>query len=101
YVARDTREQNGWTWIEEEKKPGKCRLLGTNEYGLKTGDYSIMGLEDKLCIERKNGFSELFGNYSPKDHRERFEREMERMMEVPHRYILIETNLNYDTLGLS
>ena len=99
-IIRDTREQKGWVFDEEEKKSGKCRITGTTEIKLDTGDYSIKGLEHLITIERKNGFSELFGNLGNKTSRIRFEKEIDRMSSIPHCYILVETNLSKDTLGL-
>lgn len=37
----------------------------------------------------------------PKENKDRFEREMEKLRDIPHKYILIETTLNKDTLGMS
>lgn len=99
-VIKDTREQQGWEFSLEEKKPGNCQLTNFEIGKLDTGDYSIKGLEHLVTIERKNGFSELFGNLGSSVSRQRFEREMERMAAIPYSYILVETNLNYDTLGL-
>lgn len=100
-IIRDTREKEGWVWEPEEKKPGKVRIAGMEVAGLTAGDYSIVGAEHIVRIERKNGFGELFGNMSPKSHKERFEREMEKLEDIPLKYIVIETSLNEDTLGLS
>lgn len=99
-VIKDTREQQGWEFEEEEKRPGKCRLTSMISGKLDTGDYSVKGLEDIFSIERKNGFSELFGNLGGKVARERFIREMERMSKIKHPFILVETSLNEDTMGL-
>ena len=46
-VVRDTREQQGYFF----KKFNTCQ--GTVQRKLDTGDYSILGMEDKVCIERK------------------------------------------------
>ena len=100
-IIRDTREKNGWFFDEEEKKPGKYRVVGTVVDTLDAGDYSIKGYEKLVRIERKNGFCELFGNFSPKDNNERFIREMEKLKDIPHKYILIESQLTDDILGLS
>jgi len=100
-VLRDSREQEGWFWEPEEKKSGRCCIANTEVVGLKQGDYTLKGLEDTFVIERKFGLQEVFGNYYKKEYRERFERELERMQDIAHKYILIETNLNNDTLGLS
>lgn len=70
---------------------------------LKTGDYSFMvkkNLElgflvdtyfsDELCIERKNGVSEIAGNMVEKD--DRFLKELNRMINIKDVYILIEND---------
>lgn len=100
-IIRDSREQNGWFFDEEEKKPGKHRIAGTVINGLDTGDYSVFGHTDLIRVERKNGFQELFTNNSPKENKERFEREVERLSHFPYAIIMIETNLTLDVCGLS
>lgn len=100
-IVRDTREQNGWTWTQEEKRPGRVQIVGTEVTGLDAGDYSIVNALELIRIERKNGFGELFGNYSPKEHKDRFEREMVKFADVRHKYILVETLLTTDTFGLT
>lgn len=55
--------------------------------GLKTGDYSIVGHEDKICFERKSVpdlVGTLIGGH------ERFLREMDRMKDYEVKYILVE-----------
>jgi hypothetical protein len=37
----------------------------------------------------------------PKDHELRFHREMEKLRDIPHKYILVESNINSDILQLS
>jgi len=100
-IIRDTREQQGWIFEPEEKKPGKIRVLGTETATLDAADYSVKGYEDLIRIERKNGFGELFCNMSPKAHKERFEREMEKLRHIPYKYIIVETVLSDDALCLS
>lgn len=71
------------------------------EKALKTGDYSLMieacpelgfikdvYFTDELCIERKNGVDELAGNIKERD--ERFLKELNRMINIEHCYLLIE-----------
>jgi ERCC4-type nuclease len=60
--------------------------------GLKTGDYSIEGLEDKVCVERKS-HGDAYGTIG--QGRERFERELERMAIMEYAAIVIEASL-YD-----
>lgn len=55
--------------------------------GLKTGDYSVSGYEDRLCFERKatgDAVSTLINGHT------RFLKEMERMRDFEVNYILIE-----------
>lgn len=103
-IKTDSREQNPWMFPVETKESQKSKasmIIGSEVVGLNAADYTIKGFEDIIRIERKNGFGELFGNYSPKANRERFEREMDKLIDIKHKYILIETALNKDTLGLS
>jgi ERCC4-type nuclease len=57
---------------------------------LKTGDYSIKGLEDKITVERKT-LIDLFGSVGTG--RKRFEREMQRMSEFDYAALVIESSL--------
>ena len=57
---------------------------------LDTGDYSIVGLEDMLCIERKNGIAEFYRNIT----QERFENELERMRAFKYRFLVLECSLS-------
>ena len=58
---------------------------------LDTGDYSLVGLEDKICIERKGCVEEVAINFGKK--KKQFLAEIERMKEFPHRFILLEFTL--------
>lgn len=97
------REQTPWTFSKEDKVHSgfKSIVIGSVVDSMDAADYSIVGYEDIIRIERKNGFGELFGNYSPKTNRERFEREMEKLRDVKHKYLIIETSLTKDSLCLS
>lgn len=81
-VVIDTREKSPWCFSSSS-------ILGTEYRKLDTGDYSVVGLEDKLCIERKRNVTELAGNI----HEKRFARELERMQDYPYRYLLLESSL--------
>jgi len=84
-IIRDTREQTGWNWIASEY------CVGTIVTKLDTGDYSLGGLEDRLCIERKRSVSEFATNIVEK----RFTRELERMAEFPVAFLICEFDM-YD-----
>lgn len=81
-VIKDTREQDGWFFSDYDKCEGM--ELGT----LLTGDYTLKGYEDIVCIERKASVSEIAMNLGRK--KEAFYNEIERMRDFPFRYILLE-----------
>lgn len=83
-VIRDSRERVGfWNFPEDS------RCLGTEVGKLDTGDYSIAGLEDKLCIERKKTISEICNNMNE----DRFTDELKRMEKFKYKYIILEFDL--------
>ena len=88
-IIRDTREKEGYTFEPVETRYHTCKGMVTQK--LDTGDYTLEGLEDKLCIERKSSVAEFAGNVGQDRHR--FMREIERMKEFPHRYIVLELSL--------
>ena len=56
--------------------------------GLYTGDYSIAGLESVVTVERKS-LDDLLGCIGQE--RERFDREMIRILAYPHKMLIIES----------
>ena len=84
-VIRDTREQEGYYFSEFNT------CAGMVDRKLDTGDYSIDGLEDKICIERKGCVEELAQNLGSK--KQTFLREIERMQDFPHKFIILEFSL--------
>ena len=84
-VIKDTREQTGYYF----NKFNMCD--GMIEKKLDTGDYSIEGLEDKVCIERKASVAELAINLGKDKHR--FFAEIERMKPFQHKYIVLEFSM--------
>lgn len=81
-IIQDTREQKPWdfSFYDECEK----QVIRT----VKTGDYTIEGLEDKICIERKRNSSEIAFNLGQKY--KPFERELERMRSFTFKYIICE-----------
>lgn len=59
-VIQDTREQKGWYFSEYDK----CN--GMEQGSLKTGDYTLKGFEDMVCIERKFSVEEIATNLGKK-----------------------------------
>ena len=77
-VAIDTREQKPYRFPRSEVMT------------LATGDYSVVGLEDRIAIERKtkeDAYSSLGQG------RARFERELQRLSRFDYAAIVIETSL--------
>ena len=85
FVIKDTREQEGYYF----GKYNTC--AGMVERKLDTGDYSIEGLEDKICVERKGCVEELAQNLGQKKHA--FLNEVERMKPFPHKFMVLEFSL--------
>ena len=57
---------------------------------LKTGDYSIAGMEDRVTIERKS-LADLYSTLGK--HRARFEREHQRMAEMEFAAVVVESSM--------
>lgn len=77
-VAIDTREQKPYRFARSEVKT------------LASGDYSIVGLEDRIAVERKtkqDAYSSLGQG------RARFERELQRLSRFDYAAVVIETSL--------
>ena len=89
-IIRDTREQNGYSFTPYDS--GKWKCLGHIDKKLETGDYSLVGLEDHVCIERKASTAEMAVNFG-KD-KTRFMEEIDRMRYYDHRYIVLEFSLD-------
>ena len=80
-IIQDTREKYPWTFsfyddVEVIKKK------------LDTGDYSIEGFEDQICIERKRSTGEISLNLGQKD--KQFEAELKRMASFRFAFIICE-----------
>lgn len=84
-VIKDTREQDGYYF----NKFNTC--AGMIEHKLDTGDYTIQGLEDKICIERKGCVEELAVNLGQKKHA--FLDEIARMSAFQHKFLILEFSL--------
>jgi DNA excision repair protein ERCC-4 len=82
----DTREQRSWEmWLSRE----------AHRVTLETGDYSLLGCEDWICVERKS-LDDLVGCLTHS--RERFKRELRRASRIRDFYVIIEATYA-DLLG--
>ena len=79
-IIVDTREQLPWEFGAHT----------TSKHKLDTGDYTIEGLENLLCIERKQSVSEIANNITES----RFPDFLERMSLIPHKFMLFEFDLD-------
>ena len=86
-VIKDTREQKGYNFSKTSK--GRCAGMVVEK--LDTGDYTLLGLENKICVERKASVEELALNLGQKKHP--FMREIDRMAGFPHRFLILEFDL--------
>lgn len=84
-VIKDTREQEGYHFSAFNACAGMIELK------LDTGDYTIKGLEKQVCVERKGCVEELAINLGQKKFA--FMNEIQRMKTFPHRFIVLEFDL--------
>jgi len=85
-VIKDTREQQGYFFNPYQS------CAGMIDRKLDTGDYSILGLEDKICIERKATPTELALNLG--SNKSTFMREINRMQDYEHKFLILEFGLD-------
>ena len=83
-IIIDSNEQIPYDFKSIKPQPETERIK------LKTGDYSVKGMEQNVTVERKTP-SDLFSSVG--NGRARFEREMVRMSEMDYATIVIETSL--------
>jgi len=82
-VIVDTRERLPWALSSSQINEIIYRKLDT-------GDYSIEGMEDILCIERKKSVAEVSTNITS----ERFHKEVERMSKFKHAFLILEFDID-------
>lgn len=94
-VVIDTREQSAYDFRGMKagsaagKKKGASIIVGAERGTLKTGDYSIKGLEDRVVVERKEK-GDFFGCCGVD--RERFEQQLSRLNEMEHGVVVVEAD---------
>ena len=82
-IVEDTREQNGLF----SRKPPKGLTITRRK--LDVGDYSILGFENSITIERKN-VTDLYMSLGKE--RDNFSRRIEKMAGMERAYLLVEGN---------
>jgi DNA excision repair protein ERCC-4 len=88
-VIIDTREQKSYTFARPLRvaRLRKHFAVVSTRGTLPTGDYSLVGHESRIAIERKS-LADLFGTLGAG--RARFTRELIRMSAIPHAAIVVE-----------
>ena len=81
HIIIDTREQKPYVFSGEPVVVS----------GLRTGDYSVSGMEHLVCVERKEQ-GDYWGCLGKS--RERFEAELVRMSAIPRSLVVIEASLS-------
>ena len=87
-IAIDTREQLPFHFRDVRMDRRRAFVL-TQKVTLSTGDYSIIGFENKVCVERKS-LEDLYNTLG--NGRERFVRELERMQSFETSMVVIEAS---------
>ncbi|ALA57918.1 DnaJ domain-containing protein [Nitrospira moscoviensis] len=89
----DTRELHPYEF------EGLVRIAGTRRETLTAGDYAIAEAPDIFRVERRRveEFNTIFSN--PSDNRPRFLRELEPLLAIPHRFLVIEGAIQYTKGG--
>ena len=82
-IIQDTREQEPWDFA--------FYGVDTVVRKLDTGDYSVEGIEDILCIERKKSTGEIAINLGSKN--ATFVKELERMRSFKAKYLIFEFSI--------
>ncbi len=93
-VVRDQRENAPYQFMglkADSKQQNKPLIVTVESVHLPTGDYSIKGFEDQICIERKSK-EDLYSTLRDEEHRERFKREHERMTGYAFAAVVIEAS---------
>lgn len=80
-ILIDSREQRPLTFPKE---------LEVRRASLKTGDYTLEGFEDVVCVERKGSVVEFAGNLMNRTDSARFRRELDRMQHFQYKYVILE-----------
>lgn len=93
-VARDQREKAPWHFTGMEsilvgRGDGKRLVVKVEQKFLDTGDYSIVGLEDRVAVERKS-LEDLYATIG--QHRDRFEAEFQRLNGMSVAAVVIEAS---------
>lgn len=85
-IVRDTREKSDFGY--HFQADNYC--AGTMVKKVDVGDYTIRGLEDFVCIERKRSVDEFAKNITE----DRFLEQLKKMKEIRFKFIIFEFSMN-------
>jgi len=88
----DTRDKDEYRWTFSSFTKDK-EFEGVEIKKLDVGDYSIVGLEDILAIERKKSVEEIANNISKNDEA-RFKRELIKLKEFKYPFLICEFTIH-------
>lgn len=94
-VVIDTREQDPFAFEgfdRDASEGGGPMTVVTVRGTLKSGDYSLVGFEDQIACERKSR-QDCYGTIG--QGRDRFERELARLNEMPWSAVVVEDSLQH------
>jgi DNA excision repair protein ERCC-4 len=83
-------DPNAFTIVVDSREQQPYEYPGSVVKGLPSGDYSVLGYEDRVAIERKSkadAYASLGGG------RARFEREVQRLAKLDYAAVVIESTL--------
>ncbi len=83
-------DPDAFTVVVDSREQQPYRFPGAVVKGLPTGDYSILGLENRVAIERKSK-ADAYGSLG--SGRARFEKELQRLSKLDYAAIVIESTL--------
>lgn len=83
-------KNNKFTIVIDTREQLPYKYKGSVKKALKSGDYSILGLENVIAIERKTK-EDAYGSCGAR--RVRFEKEMVRLSRLDYSAVVIETTL--------
>jgi hypothetical protein len=91
-VIIDSREQAPHSFqgfLADAHQKNKPLLVSVEVAGLKSGDYSLKGFEDRIAVERKS-LQDAYSTFC--QGRDRFERELARLNEMEYAAVVVEAS---------
>jgi len=86
-ILVDTREKTPWCF---KKAFTDGKIAGVFLDTIDAGDYTIKEAPSLVRIERKKSVVELYNNFIPNEAKERFVRELEKLIDIKYKYIIVE-----------